>query len=86
MSKKITTSKDEAVRLVREHRSEFDMEGAEYAGCLVVIVNGEVVGHNDFMRYALDTRTDTICVDVNDHVFMAVGSNEGWAHHWVVMD
>ena len=86
MSKKITTSKDESVRLVRKYRSERGMEGAEYADCFVVIMNDEVVGYNDFMRYVIYTRTDTICVDVNDHVFMAVGSDEGWAHHWVVMD
>lgn len=79
-------NKEQAIQLANEYRSIRDFSDPEYAESVVIIRYGEVIGCNYFMRQANSTRTGTICVDKNNHVFIAVGEEDEWAKHWVVVN
>jgi hypothetical protein len=87
--------RDRAISLARQYRDRSICDEREGGESVVVIsdggVDGEVVGLNYSMRYANETRPGTICVDLNDNVFIATGCDDYGddiekAHHWVVMN
>lgn len=82
----ITTSKERAIELAREYRSMRELNRPECSDYLVVILESEIVGYNYSMRYASSTPPGTISVDMNNHVFLAVGCKNDNATHWIVME